>query len=140
MSLLAGHSAFELSDQHKNVGADAIDACNLLHGTGCSKMSWCAESSKVDHNDSRLFALPASACQWTQNSAQIFLTHVLYGHAQEQEMQTLHDAHIKEMTKLRYELEQARTEGHCPCIFCPEYVHACNIHVAQSDDCISGGL
>lgn len=54
-------------------------------------------------------------------------------------MQTLHDAHIKEMTKLRYELEQARTEGHCPCICCPEYVHACNIHVAESDDCISDG-
>ena len=30
---------------------------------------------------------------------------------QEQEMQSLHDAHVKEMTKLRYELEQARTEG-----------------------------
>lgn len=31
-------------------------------------------------------------------------------------MQTLRDAHVKEMTKLRYELEQARTAGqqlHC---------------------------
>ena len=31
-------------------------------------------------------------------------------------MQTLHDAHVKEMTKLHYELEQARTGGphlHC---------------------------
>ncbi|KAL0028702.1 hypothetical protein WJX79_000762 [Trebouxia sp. C0005] len=30
---------------------------------------------------------------------------------EEQEMQSLHDAHVKEMTKLRYELEQARTEA-----------------------------
>ena len=45
-------------------------------------------------------------------------------------MQTLHDAHIKEMTKLRYELEQARTEGHHSCSFCPEHVHVCHIHVA----------
>ncbi|DBA83915.1 TPA: hypothetical protein ACH3X1_006417 [Trebouxia sp. C0004] len=30
---------------------------------------------------------------------------------EEQEMQRLHDAHVKEMTKLRYELEQARTEA-----------------------------
>lgn len=31
--------------------------------------------------------------------------------AQEQEMLRLHDLHEREMTKLRYELEQARTEG-----------------------------
>ena len=30
---------------------------------------------------------------------------------QEQEMQRLHDVHEREMTKLRYELEQVRTEG-----------------------------
>ena len=34
---------------------------------------------------------------------------------QEQEMQSLHDAHVKEMTKLRCELEQARTEGQHSC-------------------------
>lgn len=38
--------------------------------------------------------------------------------AQEQEMQTLRDAHMKEMTKLRYELEQARTEGQQTCTLC----------------------
>lgn len=36
---------------------------------------------------------------------------LLEQHLQEQEMQKLRDVHEREMTKLRYELEQVRTEG-----------------------------
>lgn len=37
--------------------------------------------------------------------------HLLEQHLQEQEMQKLRGVHEREMTKLRYELEQVRTEG-----------------------------